>query len=247
MNPCAWLIAVLAPTLLLVPHGAHAVDPTDPASRPPLHTAEPEPAPPQARPRWDGNATGVLIGPAWTHLDKSLPGVDPTGWGVRAAARVSFIMQFMDLELGLEHTRHGGIGGLTRTDLGAQVALHPGFPMLVFNDFLSDIIASFHGLGALSLVRASLGNPALIPTSGGQEVDWRLCLTVGAGLDIPLSPRDLDHGWWLTLRYTLRWMNFGHFDPDLALSDSQVLVLIGYRSYGNEWARVKPPFPYSKE
>jgi hypothetical protein len=226
---------------------ACAQDPTDPVSRPPLKTAPEEPPPPRDPPRWDGNATGLVLGPTWTHLDKALPGVDQTGWGVRLAGRVSFVAQFLDLELGLEHANHGGAGGLTRTDLGAQVGLHPGFPLLVFNDFLSDIVASFHGVGGVSLVRASLGNPLLIPTSGGTDVDWRLCLTVGAGIDIPLSSRDLDHGWWLTARYTLRWMNFGHYNPDLSLSDSQALLLIGYRAYGNEWARIKPPFPYSKE
>lgn len=240
MKTHSWLLAALALTWLGAAP-ARAQDPIDPAQRPPLKTAPAEAPPPLDPPRWDGNATGLVVGPAWTHLDTALPGVDQNGWGLRLAGRVSSVLQIVELELGVEHAQHGGTGGLTRTDLGVQLGVHPGFPRMVFNDYLSDVFASFHGIIGVSYVRASLGDPTQIPTAG-QAVDWRPCLTVGAGLDFPLTSREADHGWWLTARYNLRWMNFGDYNPDLSLSDTQVLVLIGYRAYGNEWASIKRPF-----
>lgn len=235
-----WLLAGCA-LAGLAAGPARAQAPADSATRSALRTAPAELPSPADPPRWDGNATGWVVGPAWTHLDTARPGVDQNGWGLRLAGRVSSVLQIVELELGVEHAQHGGAGGLTRTEAGLQVNLHPGFPMLVYNDFASDVIASFHGLVGVSYVRSSLGDPAQIPTAG-QAVDWRPCLTVGAGLDFPLTSREADHGWWLTARYNLRWMNFGDYNPDLTLSDTQVLVLIGYRAYGNEWARIKRPF-----
>lgn len=240
--------------LLMSAPGAWAAEATDPSTRPALRTAPVEPPPPPYASRWDGNATGFVVGPAWTRLDRALPGIDRTGLGLRVAGRMSFVMQFVDFEVFLEHARHGGAalagggstgGGLSRTDLGGQMAVHPGFPLTVFNDFWSDVFAGVHGYAGLSMVRAALdGEPAVAAAggTGSSQVDWRPSVHVGAGVDVPLTARGQDHGWWLTLRYDLRWMNFGDFNPDLSLADSKVMVLLGYRSYSTSWAHVPRPF-----
>jgi hypothetical protein len=65
---------------------------------------------------------------------------------------------------------------------------------------------------------------------------------LGAGVDIPVSPRNRNDGWWLTARYNLRWMRFGDGEPDWPQNDNQILLLLGYRQYNNSFARLPRPW-----
>ncbi len=225
-------------------------DQADPHARPALNTAPQPPADPAYPHKWDGNATGFVVGPILSHLRQSLPTVPSQGYGVYAAARISFIAQFADFELNLAHRSHGP---LQLTEIGGQMAIHPAFPMLVFNDFLNDVVAGFHGYAGPSLSRVGLdGVQAVAATgqSGPSATDWRVGLRVGAGIDIPLSEmhdkplhdRGVSSGWWLTLRYEARWLGFGSHNPDWDMGGTQALILLGWRSYNNGWAQVPRPF-----
>lgn len=238
----AWTCATLSLGL-----GAPAfADSTDPASRPPLTAPQTDGLPPPPLHKWDGNATGVVIGPTMAWLDRVPAGLAAQGLGVHAALRMSFIAQFLDAELLLDHDRYAGAagldGGLTRTAVGFQGALHPGFPLVVFNDFLNDIAAGVHGYFGLQMVRLSLPDGARMAQTDGTTSDWRPGVTVGVGLDVPVSPRDRGSGWWLTGRYEGRWVWFGDHNPDLPLGDTRALVLLGWRYYDTNWARLGLPW-----
>lgn len=223
-------------------------DPTDPASRPPLAAPQTDAPPPPALHKWDGNATGLVVGPTMAWLDRVPNGLAAQGWGIHAALRMSFIAQFLDAEFLLDHDRYAGSGatgldgGLTRTAVGFQGALHPGFPLLVFNDFTNDIAAGVHGYVGLQMVRLSLPDGARIPQTDGATSDWRPGVTVGVGVDVPVSPRDKGSGWWLTGRYEGRWVWFGDHNPDLPLGDTRALLLLGWRYYDTSWARLGLPW-----
>lgn len=220
----------------------------DPAARPPLSTGTPEaPVPPKDF-LYDGNYWSVLAGVSFPHLDRSLPGIDRWGTGGRLAGRLSTITQFLDVEGGIEYARHGGSeGSWTRMEVGGSAHLHPGFPLVVFNDFWNDVYSGVHGLLGVSVVRGSMTGKRAVSKIrdnelGATEVDWRPCITLGAGVDIPISPRNRHDGWWLTARYNMRWMRFGDGEPDWPLNDNQVLLLIGYRRYNNSFMRVPRPW-----
>jgi len=249
------LVLVLAGGLAVPSAGATelaaptALDPTevDPSARPPLDSAGPDVQPRESRPKFDGNHTGFVVGAGATWLDRPVPGVADQGLSVRAAARLALVLQLVDLELALEHASHGGTSGgsLARTELGLQVATHPASLILLFNDRLSDILAGLHAYGGVSLVRAALsGTDAMAKAArkGSEAVEFRPGLALGIGADLPLTARDLDWGVWLTVRYGVRWLTFGKAQPDFRLDDSQFLVLLGYRSYRTDWARVPRPF-----
>ena len=221
----------------------------DPSDRPPLQTAGPEAPPPPPEPHlWDGNHTSIVAGPTLSFLDKAPPGLDGMGYGLRVAARVGTITQFVHAELGVEHTQFGGTGGagLQRTEVGFQFGTHPGFPLVVFNDMTYDIFSGLHGYVGASLVRATLtGTDALAAAHVKNETEhseWQPCIYVGAALDVPISPRNLAWGIWATAAYNLRWMWFGPKEPMLGLGDSQALLLLSFRWNSTSWARVPKPF-----
>jgi hypothetical protein len=225
----------------------------DPAARPPLSTGTPEaPVPPKDF-LYDGNYWSVLGGLSLTQLDRPLPGVAQWGAGGRLALRFSSITQFLDVETGVEYSRHGAAaaksgvtdGSWSRLEVGGSAHLHPGFPLIAFNDFWNDIFSGVHGLLGVSVVRGELTGTnavAKIRDGGTSEVDWRPCITLGAGVDIPVSPRNRNDGWWLTARYNLRWMRFGDGEPDWPQNDNQILLLLGYRQYNNSFARLPRPW-----
>ncbi len=233
--------ALLLPRLALA-----AEDPADPSSRPPLHSAGPEQPPPPKDLLYDGNYTSFLAGLLLPRLDRALPGLDKQGLGVALAGRFSVITQFTDVALHLQHGQWSGSGAsLLRTELGATVALHPAFPLIVFNSWGYDVISGIHGYLGVSLARIALDGSAAVAATGQTDnpnSDWRPSLSAGLGADIPISPRDRHSGWWLTARYELRWTRFGAATPDWNLGDSQAMILIGYRSYDNGYLRVPRPF-----
>jgi hypothetical protein len=243
----ATLAAVLGALQMFVPVAAQAGDdPHDPASRPPLHSAGAE-DPPRAKDLlYDGNYTSFLAGLALPRLDNALAGLERQGAGVALGGRFSVITQFMDVALLLEHGRWGGgSAALRRSDLGATVSIHPAFPVVVFNTWSYDVLSGLHVFIGGSLARIALdGSQALAATgeTGSSSTDWRPGINIGVGSDIPISPRNRHSGWWLTARYELRWARFGSAVPDWNLGDSQLLVLIGYRTYDNGWARLPRPF-----
>lgn len=227
-------------------HALAAPDPVDPRSRPPLSTGTPEDPPPAKEFLYDGNHVGWMIGPVFPALDGELPGVDRWGKGLRLAGRISAITQFIDGDLDLQHVEHGGnSAGLTRTDLAIRVGSHPAFPFVVFNSWANDVISGIHMYVGAQVGRLALQGPAAVAAmglEGAQAVQWRPAGLVGVGADIPVSPRNRSSGWWLTLRYELRWTGFGSSAPRHDLDDSTVAVLLGYRSYNNSWARWSRPF-----
>ncbi len=226
-----------------------APDPSDPAARPPLRTAGPEEEAPAKDLLYDGNYTSVLGGLAVPRLDVKLPGVAQRGIGARLAGRFSTVTQFADAELGLEYAQFAGEGAgggsANRIELGAQVAVHPGFPLVVFNNWWYDVASGVHLFVGAAVVRASVsgaGAVAATRQSGSDATDWTSGLTGGIGVDVPVSPRDRHSGWWLTLRYVTRWARFGTAVPDHNLGDGQWLALLGWRTYDNGWARLPRPF-----
>lgn len=221
----------------------------DPSARPPLNTAGPEAPPPPPEPHlWDGNHTSIVLGPTLSMLDAAPKGLDTLGYGVRLAGRLSAITQFVDVELGLERTQHGGTDGasLSRTELGFQLGTHPGFPLVVFNDWTYDVFSGFHGYAGVSIVRATLtGKDALAAAHVVEKTEhseWQPCVYVGAAADFPISERNKDWGLWLTAAYNLRWMWFGPREPELPLGDSQATLMLSYRWNNTSWARIPKPF-----
>lgn len=245
LGPCAVAFAQPAD---LAPAAAESSASVDPSARPPLSTGTPEPPVPPKDLLYDGNYWSVLAGFSLPHLDRSLPGIDRWGTGGRLAGRFSSITQFLDVEAGVEYARHGGsAGSWTRTEIGGSAHLHPGFPLIVFNDFWNDVYSGVHGLLGVSVVRGALtGRQAVAKIRdnnvGAEEVDWRPCITLGAGVDIPVSPRNRNDGWWLTARYNLRWMRFGDGEPDWPQNDNQILIMLGYRRYNNSFTRLPRPW-----
>lgn len=229
----------------------HALTPTDadPHARPPLLTAPPE-EPLQPEPHlWDGNQTSVMAGVVYNSLDHPPAGLDRGALGFRVAARVSAITQFIDAELAFERASQEGAQGasLTRSEVAGQVGVHPGFPIIVFNDWFNDVISGVHFYLGLGLVRANLtGQAALLQahvTDGSTEhAEWQPSMQAGVGADFPISPRNKSWGIWLTARYTLRWMWFGPHQPEVSLGDSQGVLLLGFRSNSTSWARFPRPF-----
>ena len=217
--------------------------------RPPLQTAPAPTADSAEAHRYDGNHTGLTAGAFTTSLQRPIAGIANRGYGFHIGARFASVLQILDAEVAFEHASHGASDGSdaawTRNELGLFGALHPGFPFAVFNSYFYDIVAGLHGYGGLSMVRGSLrGDAAVAQAFGDGHVlsGWSPCLTVGAGLDIPIWPRGGPHGLWLTVRYGLRWMGFGSHDPDLNMADSQAMVLLNWREYNTSWARLPRPF-----
>lgn len=238
--------AVLAGSAIAATASA-AGDPLDPSSRPPLSSGVPEEPRPPPDHLFDGNYTSGHVGLLLPKLDQAVPGLDALGYGLALGTRLSVITQFVDAGLDVSHARWSGPSAqLTRTELGVKVGLHPGFPATVFNSWLYDVYSGIHGYLGTSVARLALdGGAAVLHTTGEASpsaLDWRPCLTAGAGADFPISPRDRSYGWWLTLRYELRWTRFGSAIPDFNLGDGQALILIAYRSYNNSWARMPRPF-----
>lgn len=242
-------VLVLLATALPTMAGADPVptDPADPRSRPPLLTAgADDPISPKDL-LYDGNYISVLGGAVVPALDRPLPGVDRLGAGGRLALRLSAVTQFADAEVGAEFARFGGTGGAGagRVDLGVHVAAHPAFPLLVFNDWWNDVWSGIHGYVGARVARTSVDGAAAVAAAGGggaSAVDWRPALLVGAGVDLPVSPRNHHSGWWLTVRYEARWARFGDAVPDRDLGERQLVALIGWRRYDNGWARLPRPF-----
>ncbi len=233
-----------AALLLLSAKLAVAAD-ADPSARPALQSVPPPPAEPADTRKWDGNHIGFLFGASYAMLDKPQIGLDKNGLGLRVAGRFSSIVQLLDIELGFEHTQFGGVGSFARNELGVQAGLHPAFPLTVFNDFIDDVFAGIHLFAGASLVRGSMGGQSAVVAAGGTGdslVSWQPCVSTGVGMDVPVSPRDRASGWWLTLRYTLRWYRFGLANPDLNFGDSQIVLLLGYRDYNTSFTRVTRPF-----
>ena len=59
---------------------------------------------------------------------------------------------------------------------------------------------------------------------------------------ITSTPRGGASGWWLTARYEGRWVWFGDHNPDLPLGDTRALLMLGWRHYDTNWARVGLPW-----
>ncbi len=235
------IVAATQPGLALA-----SQDPVDPHSRPPLSTATPEePAAPKDF-LYDGNHVGLMLGPVFSGLDRALPGLDRNGTGLRLGGRISAITQFIDGGVDLQHVEHGGsAASLSRTELGVRVGSHPAFPFVVFNSWINDVISGVHLYVGASVGRLALQGQqavAAVGLDGTSAVQWRPSALVGVGADLPVSPRHRPNGWWLTLRYELRWTGFGSTAPRHNLDDSMVGVLLGYRSYNNSWARWSRPF-----
>lgn len=235
--------------LLAVGVDAQPLPDVDPSARPPLLTAPPEGPPPEPEPHlWDGNQTSIMAGAALNFLDHAPTNISSLGTGFRLAGRVGVIAQFVDAEIGLEHVTHAGTGGagLTRSELGFQFGTHPGFPTIVFNDWFYDVFSGFHGYVGASLMRMTLtGTEALGQahvTQGTEHAEWQPNIYVGAGADIPISPRNKGWGIWLTARYNLRWSWFGPKQPEMSTSDNQALILLSFRSNSTSWMRIPKPF-----
>ncbi|MFZ4577599.1 MAG: hypothetical protein ACOYOB_04300 [Myxococcota bacterium] len=180
---------------------------------------------------FDGKSTGFVVGPTLTHLDRSVVGIDRSGWGVRVAGRLATVLQLVDAELGYEHASQGS--RLSRDELGVLLATHPGFPFLVWDAYASDVISGFHLFASAAVAR----------TDGPEaRVHWAPTIGLGAGLDFPLSPRGGASGLWLTLRWANRWLSVGDGLPKTHLDDQQVMLLVGWRTYTLNWARLPRPF-----
>ncbi|MSP91474.1 MAG: hypothetical protein EXR79_06675 [Myxococcales bacterium] len=222
----------------------------NPAERPPLRSVPySAPEPPRTPSRWDGNHTGALVaaGPTW--LDHAPPGVAEQGWSVRAAARMAFVAQILDVELGYEHAQHGnaqtGAGSFRRDELGVQVSFHPGLPLIVFSSFATDVAAGLHGYAGASVVHAAVHGAAAtvhVGGSGERHSGWAGGIAVGVGVDVPVGPRSGTSGLWLVGRGGLRMLPFGPRDPAPSFGDVQVLVGLNWRAYTTSWARLPRPF-----
>ncbi len=241
-----WICTALAlawPASLLA-----ASDPADPATRPPLSSAGPEEPPPPRSLLYDGNYWGVLGGLAGSRLDVPLAGVAPLGLGGRLAVRFSTVTQFMDLEGGVEYVAHSSLAEsnqASRLAFGVHGALHPAFPLLVFNNWFYDVISGIHLFVGAAAARVAIDGSQAVASArakGDSAADWRPLLSSGVGVDIPVSARNQPSGWWLTARYALRWLRFGPSTPYGDLGDSHFQVLLGWRSYDNGWARLPRPF-----
>lgn len=236
----AWALAL--PVL-----AAEVVPPADPKARPPLATTGPDVPPERVPSKFDGNHSGLVIGGGPTWLVRPPAGVAEQGLSLRVAGRFGAVLQFVDGEVALSRTSHGGANGAgwIRNEGTLQLATHPGFPMLVFNDWVSDVLAGVHAFGSVSLVRATLTGTAAVASAGApgpEHGEWHGALSAGVGVDVPVSPRDRDWGLWLTVRYAARWLQFGRVEPELNAGDRQLLVLIGWRTYTTSWGRVPRPF-----
>ncbi|MSQ83457.1 MAG: hypothetical protein EXR77_11315 [Myxococcales bacterium] len=244
------VIAILAIAAQMTAALAWAqVDPADPAARPALRSAGPEPAPPPKDQLYDGNYWSILAGITVPHLDRPLPAVAAWGTGGRLAGRFSSVTQALDVEAGLEYSRFGGTNAsgasASRMELGFHGALHPGFPLIVFNEWLYDVLSGIHGFVGASVSAMSVSGASAVAATGekGNDAsDWRPSLACGLGVDFPVSARNKSSGWWLTTRYVLRWTRFGAAVPDRDFGDNQVVILLGWRSYDNSWARLPRPF-----
>lgn len=240
--PC-WLALAL---LLARGAAASPADPVDPASRPPLSSGAAEEPPPAKDRLYDGNSLGWMLGGVASRLDRALPGLDRWGQGARLSGRIAAIAQFVDAGIDLQHVRHAGASArLSRSEVVATLGTHPALPILVFNRWWYDVIAGLHGYVGASFGRAALEGSAALATAhqpGAALVDWRGGVLIGFGADVPVSPRNRPSGWWLTLRYELRWSRFGREAPEHPLGDQTWVLALGYRHHGNGWARLPRPF-----
>lgn len=238
----------LAALAWLVPIGVWATpaDPLAPGSRPPLSSGLPEEPPPPKDRLYDGNHVGWMVGGVLSRLDRQLPGLDRWGQGARLSGRIAAVTQVVDAGVDLQQVVFAGpSAALARSELAVTIGTHPALPILVFNDWKYDVIAGLHGYVGAAVSRAELSGVQALAAAhqaGAQLVDWRPLAILGFGADLPVSPRHRPHGWWLTLRYELRWSRFGHEAPEHPLGDQLLVLALGYRHYSNGWARIPRPF-----
>lgn len=221
-------------------------DPSDPSLRPPLKSAGvPEPPPPKDQ-LFDGNYWGLHGGATYATRSAAIAGVADSGAGLRAGGRFSAILQLLDVDAALQYARFSGsANAVSRLDLSLTAALHPGFPLLVFNSWMYDVIAGLHGWAGADFGRWTVSGDeaaAAIGAKGGDYGQFGAALCFGAGADLPLSPRDGHAGWWLTVRYAMRLAKIGPAIPQHDFSDGQWQLWLGWRNYDNSWARVPRPF-----
>lgn len=155
------------------------------------------------------------------------------GWHLDVGVRHSFPMLIGDLRLAyrfdrLTPTDESTPGAIDQHGLGAYLAIHPGYLLLLGNDWLSYTLASvFVELGAGA--RASVLERA---DDGSYETGFGPFTSLGAGVDMPLWDPDGGHAPWLNLVY--RW-HIADFDGARETYDIDMHVLqvgVGWRING---------------
>lgn len=168
---------------------------------------------------------------------------DRVGWAVGAYARLSTVMQIVDLQLEYHHDRLDTRADdapvtVRRHSVSQSTNLHPLFLRMLGNNRLWYILGSWYLQVGLSLELTALESPLL----GIDRDDKALGIHVGTGLDFPLDDPNDGGAFWLGVlwRYAFIGMNpriGAHEDLDTHF----VLLAVSYRSNDLSFGRVPRP------
>lgn len=153
------------------------------------------------------------------------------GWNVDVGARHSFPMLLGDFRLAYRFDNFGDAsasGKLEQHNVGGYLAIHPLYLVLLGSDWLSYSIASLYaevGGGAQMAILKPDGD-------GDYRTHFGPFVSLGVGLDIPLSDPDVGYAPWLNLVY--RW-HVADFDGAVETYDIDMHLLqvgVGWRING---------------
>lgn len=222
--------------------------PGEPSTGGAAHEAEPKRPGRDADPPGGGRYYGAYIGPV-VGGGPSLgtrPGALQGGGLLHVGGRLSLPFNVVEAEVAWEHTRlAGGDGSLRSDELLVQVGGHPLFPYIIYNNPLGWLLSGLHGTAAVGPAHVRLRGAELQASWGradrGRSM-WGLAAHLGGGLDYPLAGAQRPSGWWLTMRYGVRFLAAGPRRDRITSRDHRALVLIGWRHHSLDFARVPRPF-----
>lgn len=221
-----WLLALaLIASSLLLGAPADAADPVEPAPEAPEEQTEDSDYSPYF--------TGAFVEYALRGGASLATDAPYDGWHMDIGMRHSFPMLIGDLRVAYRFDRltpsdESAPGAIDQHGLGAYLAIHPGYLLLLGNDWLSYTLASvFLELGAGA--QASVLNRA---DDDSYETGFGPFTSLGAGVDMPLWDADGGHAPWLNIVY--RW-HIADFDGARETHDIDMHILqvgLGWRING---------------
>lgn len=130
---------------------------------------------------------------------------DYNAWAFDVGLRQALVMHLLDTRIAYEQDRFSPrspavTGQFTVHSVGITGAFHPLYMALLLSDWFGYVIASWYIEAGLA---GQYGR-----FNGGEEDDFGLRLSLGTGLDIPIT--DPDRGWsiWLNTLYRFTWSDF---------------------------------------
>ena len=155
------------------------------------------------------------------------------GWSLDLGFRHSFPMQVGDVRLAYQYDVLGEEadslpGPIEQHNVGAYLAIHPAYLLLLGSDWLSYTVGSIYaeiGVGAQfgALERRS---------DGVFETDVGPFVTFGGGLDVPLWDPDVGQAPWLNIVYRYHVADFDRPSQTYDVDLHSVMVGVGWRING---------------